>query len=188
MHRHQQRVDELAQRLQLELTERVRGLRQRVDRAAGSLVFREPLHRVQRHRQQVDLLDARLRQALTERVRGLRQRVDRAAGSYVFHEPLNLVRRHRQEVAQLELRLRQQGSRQVGQASARLQRLSSQLRLLNPRQVLTRGYAILLTEPDHRAITAADQVAPGDPVRALLAAGELRLRVTEQPAQESSHG
>jgi len=60
-----------------------------------------------------------------------------------------------------------------------LERLALRLHLLDPQQVLQRGYA-LLTDAGQRPVTHTRQAPPGTPLRARLADGSLDLRVTGQ--------
>ena len=62
----------------------------------------------------------------------------------------------------------------------RLNKLSSALQAINPKNLLTKGYAILLAEKRAAAVTSVDDVAEGDTVRALLADGELLSIITQR--------
>lgn len=61
----------------------------------------------------------------------------------------------------------------------RLQKLASSLRSIDPKNLLAKGYAILLSEKTRSAVTSVNDVVEGDAVRALLADGEL-LSVIKQ--------
>lgn len=60
----------------------------------------------------------------------------------------------------------------------RLRKLADSLHAINPKNLLTKGYAILLAEKGARAVTSVDDVAAGDSMRALLADGELVSTIT----------
>ena len=153
----------------------VADLRAPTPSAAAELVVRqhsEFLERIIEYRRRLDA-GVRLQLSL------LRGRVERAAGHYILREPMNLVRRHQQRVDELALRLEHALTRRRDHARDRLARLDAQLRLLDPRQVLTRGYAIVLGERDGRAWTDSAQAAPGDRAKVVLARGELRVEVRE---------
>ncbi|MCE5316952.1 MAG: exodeoxyribonuclease VII large subunit, partial [Parachlamydia sp.] len=55
----------------------------------------------------------------------------------------------------------------------RLRKLSDSLHAINPKNLLAKGYAILLAEKGGTAVTSVDDVAEGDTLRAMLADGEL---------------
>lgn len=106
----------------------------------------------------------------------LRRRVDRAAGHYVFREPMNLVRLYQQRVDDASSRLGYVLERRVRVTADRVKGADTRLRLLDPRAVLGRGYAILL-DAARKPVKAAAQVRPGDPIHAVLHRGDLDLTV-----------
>ncbi|MCU0774405.1 MAG: exodeoxyribonuclease VII large subunit [Ideonella sp.] len=124
---------------------------QRLDQV--SLRLARPSAAVQRHAQRLAGLDERLRLALERRGRDARERLV-ALG----------VRRERA----LELDRLRQGQR--------LDLLASRLRLLDPQQVLERGFAWLSDAQGH-AVPGVDTVRPGDRVAAHLRDGQLDLDV-----------
>ena len=107
----------------------------------------------------------------------LKARVERLLSHYVLQQPMNLVRLHQQRIDELNARLGRVLGQRLEQAGARLQRLESQLRALDPRQVLARGYAILIAGKDGAAVTDSAGVEAGDRLRGILARGELDLEV-----------
>lgn len=114
---------------------------------------------------------------LNLRLSHLRNSVQRLAGHYVFREPMNLVRRHQQRVDELAVRLEHQLESRVVSATHQVERLRVQLEALNPRGVLSRGYAILIDKASGRAVRQPGDVQPGAVVRGLLADGEIPLKV-----------
>lgn len=61
----------------------------------------------------------------------------------------------------------------------RLEQCSTALRALNPRQVLARGYSILLNQGNH-AVRCASEVASGECLHVILAEGEIDVEVKEK--------
>ena len=122
-------------------------------------------------------LRRRLAAALTLELARLRERLQRAAGHPVFREPAHLIRMYQQRVDDLSTRLALAMRQGVERARNRLSRANGQLTALNPRNVLRRGYAILLPG-DGPAVTAAAAVPLGGRLRGVLAEGELELMVT----------
>jgi exodeoxyribonuclease VII large subunit len=114
---------------------------------------------------------------LTLELARLRERLQRAAGHPVFREPAHLIRMYQQRVDDLRTRLALAMRQGVERARNRLGRANGQLTALNPRNVLRRGYAILLPG-DGPAVTAAATVPLGGRLRGVLAEGELELMVT----------
>jgi exodeoxyribonuclease VII large subunit len=146
----------------------------------------------------LELIDERLRDAISGRLDALGQRLDVAAAR--LGRPSTLVARqqlrlshHAQRLhyavvsrtsrlgqthqtlrADLPLKFKLAISRQ----HERLDRAALRLQLLDPALVLQRGYA-WLTNAEGRAVTSAQALAPGDPVRARLADGTVDLKVIQ---------
>jgi exodeoxyribonuclease VII large subunit len=148
-------------------------------------------------RDALDQLATRLRRLVRGQLDRQQQRLD--AIGLRLARPAELARRRRQAVALLGHRLAAAARRPLEQQHARLDRqalrlvrtaslcraqaarhhesLQTRLRLLDPRQVLARGYA-WLADGQGQVIQSVHQLAVGAPVHAALADGEADLRVT----------
>lgn len=120
---------------------------QRLDRATVRLM--RPAEGVRRHGQRLSLLAQRLASSSGERVRTQARRHD------------TLAARLQRSAAVLLDRQRQ-----------REDQLASRLKALDPKQVLSRGYA-WLEGADGHAVTSAAALAPGQQVKAVLADGHV---------------
>ena len=125
-------------------------------------------------------LNKRMFTAMKLKLSMLRTRVERVSNHYVLREPMNVVRSFQQKTDELNLRLIQGARKAIDRATANLEKLTSQLRSLNPKNVLSRGYSILLTEVDGTTVTNSKQVGQGDCLKGVLAKGELRLQVKNE--------
>lgn len=114
------------------------------------------------------------------RLRELENRVQRAAKSAVFREPSHAVRILEQSVDRLVSRAESCLRTRLQRDEARLERQVASLKALSPRRVLERGYAILTSAAKTGTVTDAGAVGVGDPLRAVLAKGELTVRVTDK--------
>ncbi len=125
------------------------------------------------------IAEARRRLAVNieSRAEHLRLRLDRVTGSYVFREPEKAVRTYQQRLDELLMRFSHTLETGEKTLRSRLDQLAGRLRALNPRAVLGRGYAVLISKRTGRALLDAADVAPGDGVRALLHRGELDATV-----------
>jgi exodeoxyribonuclease VII large subunit len=83
-----------------------------------------------------------------------------------------------QRLDELEARLGRALRRELTGAGARLTAAARTLNAVSPLATLERGYAIV-TRPDGSVVRAARDVAPGDAVRARLAAGTFAATVTK---------
>lgn len=130
--------------------------------------------RLDRLGQQLDLATSRLGRpsSLVARQRlGLAHRAQR-----LHHAVLSKTQRLAQTQRGLEAQFPLEMARSLAQRRERLTHAAMRLQLLDPALVLQRGYA-WLTDPAGCAITRAQQLAPGDAVRARLADGSVDLTV-----------
>ena len=164
------------------------------------------------------LSDMRLRQvrSLRECLAGARNRLLAVSRSYVFAQPRDIVRSHRQHVGELALRIRHASTDKLHESVQRLddanlrvlhamqsatqrgeqdvKRLGAQLRALNPRAVLVRGFSITM-DAKQRVLRSPKELRQGEHVRTVLAegefesevvteGGEMRKQVTENVSKE----
>ena len=108
-----------------------------------------------------------------------RNRVDRLANHYIFKEPINIVRTFQQRVDELSLHLNRSMKTTIEYVLHRIDIAQSRLATLNPKNVLQRGYSILLTESSTKPVTNSREVDKGERLRAIVANGELGLTVTD---------
>jgi exodeoxyribonuclease VII large subunit len=93
------------------------------------------------------------------------------------YSTLSRLDKERARGASADGTLRRTLARRADQAMHSLDRMRIRLESLDPRLVLKRGYA-LLTDEQGAAVTSAAQTHPGQPLRAILADGEVALIVT----------
>ena len=104
--------------------------------------------------------------------RNLRERLQRLR--------LRQVLEQRRELFQLAARrFREQIRRQLQNQQHDLAALTTRLRLLNPEQVLARGYSITLSADTGKVIRDATEAKPGQRLRTRLKSGEVRSVVEE---------
>lgn len=118
-----------------------------------------------------------LRQTLELKLSRLRNRVQRAALHPILREPVHLVRRYQQRVDELSMRLQAITRRRVERDQERLLRVLGQLRVLDPGNVMRRGYAIVFGAHSHVPLTRATDTAVGETARVRLAQGELAVTI-----------
>jgi exodeoxyribonuclease VII large subunit len=131
-------------------------------------------HRLDSAQQHLDRLQqavARPRHAVLGQARALNRLASRSHGA--VHAQLEHAQRQPLAIAGRLVQALQQGRMQQ---THRLDTCRVRLGLLDPRQVLERGYAWLADEHGH-ALTRAEQISPGQRVQAVLSDGELDLQV-----------
>lgn len=146
-----ERLRMLGQALQRRAEQRLDGLAQRLDRAALRLA--RPSEALARQRRLLDLLAQRRGQALPR-----------------------VVERQQMRLEQLAQRRQRSAETALQRQAHRLDALQARLQALDPRRVLSRGYA-WLDDGQGRALSSVAQLAAGDEVHAVLADGEAQLKV-----------
>lgn len=126
-------------------------------------------------------LQRRLTHTMTLTLGSARARLERAVHHYIFREPINLVRIYQQRIDELGIRLHNAVRVNLDTRRSRIQLLDAQLRAFNPRQVLNRGYAILLTRKERIPVTHIREATTGDRLVGVLVDGEIGLTVTVHP-------
>ena len=106
-----------------------------------------------------------------------RARVERLANHYILKEPINIIRTFQQKVDELGLRLNRSINNTLQERRYQIDNVQSRLRALNPKNVLERGYSILLSKSTQKPILSPQQVDEGERLRGIIAQGELELIV-----------
>jgi exodeoxyribonuclease VII large subunit len=168
-----------------QLEARLRGAaRSRLDRLSSrlhSLAARPglaglPARLAWRGRRVADL-GAAVRQALRSLLLAHRRARDRWSTSLAELDPRHRLSALRTALVGRRGRLDAAVTREVHAARARLQTAAASLDGLSPLGVLGRGYAVCWSGDRTRIVRDAATLAPGDPIRVTLHAGEIRARV-----------
>jgi len=148
---------------------------QAIDRATTSL------HRsLARRTQRLDDIDERLRDAV-RRSMGMRERAVRALEEKLRYFDLRpRFRRDRERMNSAASRLQELGRGSIAQRQRRFAALEAKLTQLNPRLVLSRGYAIVLKE-DGSIVREAADATQGSEVKLVFASDAARAIITASP-------
>lgn len=149
----ERRVADLRRRMGLGARAAVQDWRHRLDRASRAPGLRDPLQAVQRLQQGVDFLAVRLQNALAGLPQLVRQRTDTAA--------------RRMELA---------ARRRLDENRRSLKNAEAQLRMLNPRGVLARGYSMTRLRGG-KILRSAGETRPGMHLETEFADGAVRSTV-----------
>jgi exodeoxyribonuclease VII large subunit len=171
----QARLGELQTGLIRALRERTLAARNRLMRASGSYVFREPANAALRHRQKLSTLQLRTEHSLRGAVQDMQQTVD-LIGVRMQQQLRAAVQDSRQTLDDVKLRMAHRAKlcHQMGVQDVR--RYETQLRALNPLAVLQRGYSVT-RGPDGRIIVKVEDVCKGDTVVTQVAGGRFESQV-----------
>lgn len=127
-----------------------------------------------------------LRAVLDRRLGELERRVSRAQRRAQSFSALEHLERTQRRLTGLHAQLSRSMGRQLKQKQEALRSLGGLIDSLSPMKVLGRGYSVLLFEG--HALHSAEEVAPGDSLRAVLYDGELFLTVKEPEEVKDTGG
>jgi exodeoxyribonuclease VII large subunit len=176
----QKQIARLEQRLGSALDQRRLRLRNRLERARGHRFFHEPRLIAAAQRQKVTRLNERLRNALQRRVSDPQKRLTemRMELRHNLERRLRDSQRHLDDLRQALPRPVHQRQREL---HARLEQMCAQLRSLNPKQVLRRGYSITRIEGGG-VIENVETLRPGQKLETLTQHGTLHSTLDHSEA------
>jgi exodeoxyribonuclease VII large subunit len=175
----------IGQRLAQSGRRELRTALQRLAHLQHRLQRTDPGVRLQQSAQRLDELEQRLRKALRAQVQHQNIRLSHALTSLMRATPAQRVAALAARNAELRIRLRHALQRRVEASDHRLHLAQHKLHTVSPLATLARGFAVV-TRIDGSVITDALKVSVGDEIRARVARGTLRARVTgHDPGSES---
>jgi exodeoxyribonuclease VII large subunit len=158
---------------------------QRLTHLQHRLQRTDPGVRLQQSAQRLDELEQRLRKALRAQVQHQNIRLSHALTALMRATPAQRVAVLAARNAELRIRLRHALQRRVEASRHRLHLAQQKLDTVSPLATLARGFAVV-TQVDGSVITDAGKVSVGDEIRARVARGTVRARVTgHDPGTES---
>ena len=166
-------IEQTHTRLNRAVTQALAARMQRVDHASRRLIH--PAARLAQQQQRAAALGERLARAWRQRL-AEQQRAIATLGSRIvreFRAPLP----QRARIAIAMESWRRHGRQRIGRHLVQVDTLAQNLAHLNPKAVLTRGYAIVTT-PDGAVVVDASQVAPADRVNLAFATGRAEATIT----------
>lgn len=165
LQQHQQRIDELTERLSRALHQHLAQRQLHLRHLQRWLAHHSPQMRIVR---------------MQERLRHLQHRLQQC-------QPTTRMPAEQRYLQELSRRLQRSMHWQWQTQHLRLQQAALRLQALNPESVLNRGYSILLSEEGH-VLRNAHMTQAGHRLRALLAQGELSVQVlATRPWPKSPH-
>jgi len=169
---------QLRQRLATLQQRRLQALSQRVDHLFARLQAQRPQARLARDRERLHHLRHRLLVALREQGQQRGTRLERLQARLLARHPGARLPLLARRLADQDQRLRRAIAQILERRRTALRHAGHALHAISPLATLERGYAIVF-DADGNVLRSAKNVAPGTPLRARLADGELPLRVSE---------
>ncbi|HVK98337.1 MAG TPA: exodeoxyribonuclease VII large subunit [Dongiaceae bacterium] len=140
--------------------------------------LKHPGKRLEEHAQRLDELDLRLRQSMQRRLQLQQSHLNTARARLQSHTPVHALLACRKQLDNLATSLRKAMQTRLQQDSRGIGHLAQRLNSVSPLNTLGRGYSILQTT-DGSLVQNAQQVKPGDQLRARLRQGELHVTVAD---------
>lgn len=131
--------------------------------------FRRPLDRISELKDELESIEDLLGDSVREKFDKLWDRLENIQKSYTFRKPADNIRSERSSLLEAERRLRSIRLARMGSAKSHLEKFSSLLESLNPRNVQKRGFALIRSES--KFITNNSMLSPGDNVNIEFADG-----------------
>ncbi|WP_426688792.1 exodeoxyribonuclease VII large subunit [Rhodanobacter ginsengiterrae] len=171
-------LQQLQQRLATLQQRRLQAQAQRVDHLFARLQAQRPQARLARDGERLRHLRHRLMVALREQDQRRRTRLERVHARLLARHPGARLPLLAHRLAEQDQRLRRAIAQILERRRTALRHASHALQSISPLATLERGYAIVF-DADGNVLRSTRNVAAGTPLRARLADGELRLRVSE---------
>ncbi len=177
---HRDELLERLNRLQKDMISSLDGLRSelryRLNEAAGSFVFREPVYMIRQKQQLIDEIDSEMKHSLRQAVNDAGARTELLAERLKGLSPRSLLREKNLVTERLGEQLLLHISRYRTEQENRLGGFNRSLNNLDPGQVLKRGYAMVSRAADGKIITSEEDAAIGTELNIRLGHGEITAR------------
>ena len=174
-------LDQQVARLRQRMRRRLESLSQRADHLVTRLNLQRPAARLLRGEERLLRLGARMRQISRRDIELRRARLAHARARMQAQDPGRKLQAETTRTRSLLARLQAATRNLLEQRKARMQESGRALHMISPLATLARGYSILIEEPSGQLVRRCGQATTGARLRAILADGELELRVESGP-------
>jgi exodeoxyribonuclease VII large subunit len=137
----------------------------------------------------MDSLRLRARRAIESQVSSLLERARSLTAAYAFRLPGELIERLMQRTDELVRRLTSATQARTAAAASGLERLMSELRLADPRNIMARGFAAVSLLPELSPVRSVRDVSEGAAVRVTMVDGHFEgevQQVSDPPGDDTS--
>ncbi|MCB1574320.1 MAG: exodeoxyribonuclease VII large subunit, partial [Xanthomonadales bacterium] len=165
------------ERLRLRMLRRIENASQRSDHLLARLNLQRPAARLLRGRERLQQLSARLGRIAERTLERRRSRLAHARTGLSIHDPGRRLQAAGERASAFQARLLGETRHLLERRRSHVEELARALHAFSPLATLARGYAVLVESRSGQVVRRTGQVAPGDRLRAILADGELPLRV-----------
>lgn len=178
------RLEVIRRRLQQTAKHAVDKYRHRLERFIKHPLMVRPMMLLEWRMQKIDDMREAIDQAICNALQRKRQLLIARSQQALAMRPKAKVEQLRQRLHHFEHKLQQMMALQLERRRERLQRLQATLKAIDPKNVLQRGYSILLAEKEQFIIKSVEQLYRVDTARVLLSDGEARIKIKTIPSHE----
>jgi exodeoxyribonuclease VII large subunit len=171
-------LDQLQRRIVALQERRLQARVQRIDHLLARLQAQRPQARLARDRERLQQLHRRLLNVRQSQTTQANMRLERLHNRLLAQHPRQRLVLWRHQLDQHFVQLRRSIEHKLERDRLTMQHTARALHAVSPLATLERGYAILF-DAQGKVLRSALHVAPGTPLRARLADGELPLKASE---------
>ncbi|MBP7370659.1 MAG: exodeoxyribonuclease VII large subunit, partial [Arenimonas sp.] len=175
-----QRLQHLKQRLQRSIDSKRHQLAQKSDQAFMRIQALNPSYRLRLGQHSLHALNLRLRQVMQTRLHLQLARLKQCAYQLDRHHPRASISIYRSQLHYLQQHLHSQFNQQLGLRLMRLKQAGSSLNALSPLATLNRGFSILRDANQH-IIHSVQDINIHEPITAQVSDGFISLQVAKKP-------
>ncbi len=146
--------------------------------------FSHPYALIGNYIQHLDLLKIESEKCIKQHLHFTRLRLEGIGKQLLSLQPSVQLKANQQKLNQIEMRLRMMIRHKVDRSTQILKRVNESLHLVNPKNVLQKGYSILFSQ-DGSVIRSLNQLKVGSEIRALISDGEAQAVINSIKEKQS---
>lgn len=180
-----QKVDDYREDIDRSMEQRISSCKSLLEAQKRVLLSLKPVNQLRNFRQKIDYFDKAIRQALISKITAAKKQNQQAEVKLQqeWEKYIGMKQRLLQPLQRYRL-LDQLFLRCLSLHQERLKKLSDSLQSINPKRLLSKGYAILFAEKDRSVISSIHALEQNQEIRLLLSDGEILSIVKEIFARE----
>ncbi len=172
-------LQQIQRRCQQTIMHLIRHDRNRLEGIRRQPLFRTPYALLGPWMQRLDHIKQDLDQTVEQSLMRKRLLLDARSRQLQTLKPMAQIIHFRQKLAYWDKNIQTAVRRTVHLREERLQKMKEALHSIDPKNLLTKGYAILFSEKDHSVITSVHKVQKEQEIRLFLADGEILSTVKD---------
>jgi exodeoxyribonuclease VII large subunit len=172
-------LDQLSKRVTQTILFFMNQKKQKLEAILKQPVFKTPYTLLGPFYQKMDDLKTRQEQAIKERLRQKKTELKSFERALTSLNPITKIFVSKQKLQVLQTTLHQSLTHKLSLLHSNLQTITSSLKALDPKNVLKRGYGIVLSEKTDEVVASIQSIQKGDVFKILLSDGSFKTTVNE---------